>query len=40
MHTIMETIALGHMQHYLSWAQLHELPQNYCSNNREGTLFS
>ena len=24
----------------ISCAQMHELPQNHCGNNREGTLFS
>ena len=25
---------------YISCAQVHELPQSHCGNNREGTLFS
>ena len=37
------THALGHMMY--GWAhdlcaQVHELPQNHCGDNREGTLFS
>ena len=23
-----------------TWAQVHELPQSHCGDNREGTLFS
>ena len=39
------THALGHMMHgYMinrtSCAQVHELPQSHCGDNREGTLFS
>ena len=33
------THALEHMNR-TSFSQVHELPQNYCSDNREGTLFS
>ena len=33
------THALGHMM-YSSFAQVHELPQSHCADNREGTLFS
>ena len=33
------THALGHMM-YGSCAQVHELPQSHCGDNREGTLFS
>ena len=35
------THALGHMMY--GWdvcAQVHELPQSHCGDNREGTLFS
>ena len=32
------THALGHMG--TSCAQVHELPQSHCGDNREGTLFS
>ena len=36
--------ALGHMMYgYInrtSCAQVHELPQSHCGDNREGTLFS
>ena len=28
------------MCNHTSYAQVHELPQNYCGDNREGTLFS
>ena len=28
------------MRIYTSCAQVHELPQSYCGDNREGTLFS
>ena len=31
--------ALGHMM-YGSCAQVHELPQSHCGDNREGTLFA
>ena len=31
--------ALGHM-HSTSCAQIHELSQHHCGDNREGTLFS
>ena len=34
------THALGHMIHSTSFAQVHELPQSHCGDNREGTLFS
>ena len=40
------THALGHMMYGLhmmnrtSCAQVHELPQSHCGDNREGTLFS
>ena len=42
------THALGHMMHHVyimcpnrtSCAQVHELPQSHCDDNREGTLFS
>ena len=39
------THALGHMMctwaHYRkSCAQVHELPQSHCGDNREGTFFS
>ena len=41
------THALGHMMYgYImcinrtSCAQVHELPQSHCGDNREGTLFS
>ena len=33
----------GHMMYLMcrtSCAQVHELPQSHCGNNREGTLFS
>ena len=30
------THALGHMM----YAQVHELPQSHCGDNREGILFS
>ena len=30
--------ALGHMMY--GRAQVHELPQSHCGDNREGTLFS
>ena len=33
------THVLGHMNR-TSCAQVHELPQNHCGDNREGTLFS
>ena len=33
------TDALGHMM-YIMCAQVHELPQSHCGDNREGTLFS
>ena len=33
------THALGHMNR-TSCAQVHELPQSHCGDNREGTLFS
>ena len=32
------THALGHMMY--GCAQMHELPQSHCGDNREGTLFS
>ena len=34
------THALGHMKYGSSCAQVHELPQSHCGDNREGTLFS
>ena len=34
------TDALGHMMNRKSCAQVHELPQSHCGDNREGTLFS
>ena len=35
------THALGHMMYIrTSCAQVHELPQSHCDDNREGTLFS
>ena len=37
------THALWHMMYGLyntSCAQVHELPQSHCGDNREGTLFS
>ena len=34
------THALGHMMCRTSCAQVHELPQSHCGDNREGTLFS
>ena len=34
------TLALGHMMYGTSFAQVHELPQSHCGDNREGTLFS
>ena len=37
------THALGHMMYGFnrtSCAQVHELPQSHCGDNREGTLFS
>ena len=42
------THALGHMMYGCTWAhdvrtscaQVHELPQSHCGDNREGTLFS
>ena len=36
------THALGHMMYgssCTSCAQVHELPQSHCGDNREGTLF-
>ena len=33
------THALGHIM-CTSCAQVHELPQSHCGDNREGTLFS
>ena len=33
------THALGHI-YRTSCAQVHELPQSHCGDNREGTLFS
>ena len=33
------THAFGHMM-YGSCAQVYELPQSHCGDNREGTLFS
>ena len=35
---LVETHALGNMMN--SCAQVHELPQNHCSDSREGTLFT
>ena len=35
---LVATHALGHIR--TSCAQVHELPQSHCGNNREGTLFS
>ena len=32
--------ALGHMMYRTLCAQVHELPQSHCGDNREGTLFS
>ena len=37
---LVATHALGDMMSRTSCAQLHELPQSHCGNNREGTLFS
>ena len=34
------THALGHMMYRTSCAQVHELPQSHCGDNRDGTLFS
>ena len=34
------THALGYINHRTSCAQVHELPQGHCGDNREGTLFS
>ena len=36
------THALGHMMYGCTScaAQVHELPQSHCGDNREGTLFS
>ena len=36
------THALGHIMCIIrtSCAQVHELPQSHCGDNREGTLFS
>ena len=34
------TDALGYMMNRKSCAQVHELPQSHCGDNREGTLFS
>ena len=36
------THALGHMMYdnHTSCAQVHELPQSHCGDNREGILFS
>ena len=34
------THALGQMMYHTSCAQVHELLQSYCSDNREDTLFS
>ena len=34
------THALGHMIYGSSCAQVHQLPQSHCGDNREGTLFS
>ena len=36
------THALGHIMCHnrTSCAQVHELPQSHCGDNREGTLFS
>ena len=39
-HNGFATHALGHMMNYTSCAQVHELPQSHCGDNREGTLFS
>ena len=33
------THALGHMMYGSSCAQVYELPQTYCRDTREGTLF-
>ena len=33
------THALGHLMNRRSCAQVHELPQNHCGDNRVGTLF-
>ena len=43
--TLCQLIHLAHdvrLLYYssISCAQVHELPQNHCGNNREGTLFS
>ena len=32
------TYAIGHMMY--GYAQVHELPQSHCGDNREGTLVS
>ena len=37
--SVVATHALGHMNRR-SCAQVHELPQSHCGDNREGTLFS
>ena len=34
------THALGHEFPQRTCAQVHELPQSHCGDNREGTLFS
>ena len=34
------THALGHIINHTSCAQVQELSQSYCGDNREGTLFS
>ena len=37
-NSFVATHALGHNR--TSCAQVHELPQSHCGDNREGTLFS
>ena len=36
----MATHALGHIMYSTSCAQVHELPQSHCGDNREDTLIS
>ena len=38
-NSFVATHALGHMNR-ASCAQVHELPQSHCGDDREGTLFS
>ena len=33
------THAIGHMRLFTSCAQVHELSQSHCGDNREDTLF-